>query len=151
MKIDIYFILFLTSYFKKIDCSLFEQPYLKDAWGFKINWTDLEDGWNDAKRKLMVRQKRSFTLRQNDIPRYTEKGYKKMKINENLFSMIKRVKESAELRPEFCEVPNYENNCYRVKKEHDMSTINGTRELIGIFKSSARLVGCELESRTSPV
>ena len=66
---------------------------------------------------MFTRQVLVFHHRQSQLGIVVIKFKTQQRVSENLLSMIKRVKESAELRPEFCEVPNYENNCYRVKKE----------------------------------
>ena len=31
-----------------------DNKYFKDLWGFEMNWTNPEDGWNEMKRKQII-------------------------------------------------------------------------------------------------
>ena len=70
MTIVIKYLLFLVlrvkshlSHYQSLDNSFFQ-----DSWGYKINWTNPEDGWNLEKRKMFIDTKRSVSLHQNDVP-----------------------------------------------------------------------------------
>ena len=133
MTIVIKYLLFLVlrvkshlSHYQSLDNSFFQ-----DSWGYKINWTNPEDGWNLEKRKMFIDTKRSVSHHQNDVPRYTKIGYKKMSIPKPLYSHIVEMKSRSILKPEYCDIPNSYNNCYRVKNVSVIPFRNRTREIAG--------------------
>ena len=74
-----------------------ERKVFVDLYGFKYNWTDPEEGWNDARRKKIFREHRRNTEQADTMPQFTKLGYKKMKMPKGLLqvtsfmSLIKRL------------------------------------------------------------
>ena len=92
--------------------------YFKDLWGYKVNWRDLKDGWNDEKRALILAAEKDMLEQRQSVPKITENGYEMMKIPLDLYQKILEVKAnvSTSVVPELCDVPNYEDNCYEILK-----------------------------------
>ena len=90
--------------------------YFKDLWGYKVNWRDLKDGWNDEKRALILAAEKDMLEQRQSVPKITENGYEMMKIPLDLYQKILEVKAnvSTSVVPELCDVPNYEDNCYEI-------------------------------------
>ena len=90
--------------------------YFKDLWGYKVNWRDLKDGWNDEKRALILAAEKDMLEQRQSVPKITENGYEMMKIPPDLYQKILEVKAnvSTSVVPELCDVPNYEDNCYEI-------------------------------------
>ena len=49
----------------------------------------------------------------NEMPKFTKYGYKKMKMPEELHSLILQVRNSSRPISETCHIPNCELNCYK--------------------------------------
>lgn len=113
--------------------SCLNKSSFKDSWGFRYNWTDLEDGWNYEKKILAVEYKLSLAQRQNDVPKFTKSGYKKMTIPKELYNLIMKARNESQLTPEHCDMPNPYNNCYRIKVKHHVPFVNRTRTELGTF------------------
>ena len=102
-----------------------------DLWGYTVDWTNKEDGWNDEKRELYLgRNARIYTLAKK-VPEYTLDGYRKLKIPGKLYLRILQARSSSKLEPEKCLIPNSVNNCYRVKNELTIPMKSGQIEVLG--------------------
>ena len=105
--------------------------YFKDLWGYKVNWRDLKDGWNDEKRALILAAEKDMLEQRQSVPKITENGYEMMKIPPDLYQKILEVKAnvSTSVVPELCDVPNYEDNCYEILtyKGHQIASIMFTK------------------------
>ena len=51
----------------------------------------------------------------NEIPKLSKYGYKKMKMPEELHSLMLQVRNSSQPTIETCHIPNCEFNCYRLE------------------------------------
>lgn len=113
------------------------QPYFIDLFGYKVNWTDESDGWNQEFRQRFISyneknlgdlyvydfystfQTRNmiFTVQSKGVPSFTSTGYKKMKIPPLLFESILNSKSMAtKIEPELCRMDDPPvQNCFRIK------------------------------------
>jgi hypothetical protein len=103
-------------------------PIFYDLWGYPVNWTNPQDGWDEQMRKSMV-QLMSHTLIQSaEMPAYTDFGYEKRGIPDDLFKTIlenQRINET--LKWEDC-IPSPHINCE--------SIVNGAK----INKNNVQLI-----------
>ena len=108
---------------------------------FSVSWTNEKDGWNLEKR-LHFLARREIMLQQtetNEVPTFTKHGYKRLKIPIALYDKILSIRNSSELVPEACHVPNSLNNCYSIRQVHAVPLKHGKRELIGILGKTYHL------------
>ena len=62
--------------------------YFIDLFGYKVNLTDFEDGWNMDKRMNFQSIQTRNELQPKLVPKLTEFGYEKKKIPEKLHKFI---------------------------------------------------------------
>ena len=108
------------------------KDYIKDLWGYVINWTNKDDGWNLDKRLHFLANRKHILMQTNVVPRYTKRGYKKLNIPTSLYQDILNLRNHSKLTPETCEIPNHRDNCYSIKTVHAVPMKHGTREITGI-------------------
>ena len=106
---------------------------IKDLWGFTVNWTNKDDGWNLDKRLHFLANRKQILWQTNVVPRYTKGGYKKLKIPASLYHDILAIRNSSKLTPETCEIPNHRDNCYGIRTVHAVPLKHGTREVTGTY------------------
>ena len=88
-----------------------------DLWGFKHNWQDPEDGWDEKQRKLFISRQKEGIFQTKRIPEYTKHGYKKMPMPPKLYKIIYDLrKNSSFFTPEPCVVDQL-SNCMRKNKD----------------------------------
>ena len=105
----------------------------KDAWGFSYDITNLEDGWNKEKMKLC--QKNEYLMQEQiaRIPTFTTTGFVKLKIPKELFTVLKNDFRHLKLVDEDCQIPNCNNNCYRMMNVHEFPLKSKTKQISGMF------------------
>ena len=137
MKVVLLFITFLSFTNSRKNVFLwdklqrYEKSFIKDLWGYNVNWTNTDDGWNSEKRDLFIKLKSKILEQTHQFPMYSKYGYKKMKIPRALFDKIIDLKSNETLIPEVCQVPNPFNNCYRLKTVFGVPFLNGSMNIIG--------------------
>ncbi len=62
-------------------------PFFTDLWGYKINWLDPEDGWDNLKRSELLKLHLNNIKQPDELTRYTKMGYKKVKIPTQLYQV----------------------------------------------------------------
>ena len=88
-----------------------DQNIFTDLWGYGVNWTNKEDGWNIDKKLLILSAKKEIIRQMQIMPKFTKQGFKKMKIPKELHLRLLQARNNSVLSPEFCQIPNFENNC----------------------------------------
>ena len=63
-------------------------PFYIDIHGIKVNWTNPDDGWDEAARKGHIELDSRARYQHELIPKLTQLGYKKMDIPQELYQMI---------------------------------------------------------------
>ena len=106
----------------------------EDAWGKEINWYDPDNGWNEERRKLFLKDYKLSILQSKIMPAYTQQGFVKMKIPSQLNELINKAKDGADIVTEPC--ISIRQNCARI-------TEDGT---IGIHKYDILVAICGLRN-----
>ena len=88
----------------------------QDLWGYKHNWLDPEDGWDENQRNLFISRQKQGIYQTKHIPKYTKHGYKKMDMPPKLYKLIYDLRNSSVFEPEIC-VESQLSNCNRKKKD----------------------------------
>ena len=96
----------------------------KDQWGFPVNWTDPEEGWDESKRKKLLEMDKKITKQSTKVKKFTKDGFKKMAIPQELYKTLVKVKSQLTLETENCVINDSSNGCYRLKKVNG-KTITG--------------------------
>ena len=118
---------------------LLKQPFYIDPNGFKINWTDPQDGWNLASRLMQIKLQRRYEYQRKVMPKFTELGYIKMKIPPRVFEVILEEKLDH-LEPEGCDDKSGTGisiNCRRVDPENGQYILNNNNF---IFNFGSKLI-----------
>ena len=63
-------------------------PFYIDIHGIQVNWTNPNDGWDEAARKGHIELDSRARYQHELIPKLTQLGYKKMDIPQELYQMI---------------------------------------------------------------
>ena len=63
-------------------------PFYIDIHGIKVNWTNPDDGWDEAAQKGHIELDSRARYQHELIPKLTQLGYKKMDIPQELYQMI---------------------------------------------------------------
>ena len=84
----LYFITIFSPNSIKCSEDLLNEEHYTDLFGYKVNWTDFEDGWNEDKRINFLQIQTRNELQPKLVPKFTESGYEKRKIPENLYYFI---------------------------------------------------------------
>jgi len=79
-----------------------EAPYFEDLWGYKVAWRLEEDGWDDRKRRQMLNLDKRNRVQPQFVPAFTELGYKKMKIPQQLYDFIREQRIDFPTKTEDC-------------------------------------------------
>ena len=93
----------------------------KDLWGYKHNWLDSEDGWDENRRKLFISRQKKGIYQTKHIPKYTKHGYKKMKIPTELYELINKIRRDIVFETEIFKDPDI-TNCHRLKADGTKGT-----------------------------
>ena len=109
-----------------------KEKYFKDLWGYKVNCSDPDDGWNEIKQKMFLVGKRRTLQQINEFPMYTKYGFKKTRIPKDLYKDILDIRNNSTLEVETCEYPNSKNNCYKIKTIPAVPMKRGYRHLPGM-------------------
>ena len=92
LKTFVIFLNFYSTLCEHEDKTL-DKPYFIDHLGYKLNWTDLNDGWTQSWRETYMKLQKRINLQIGmGPPRFTKLGYKKMKIPEHLLETLKTQK-----------------------------------------------------------
>ena len=91
------------------------QKYFTDLWGYKVDWRNPADGWNEKKRTMMLAAKKLIIRQMQVMPKFSKLGYKKMKIPKELHLKLLEARNQSKLIGEECIIPNYFNNCYKFR------------------------------------
>ena len=65
-----------------------KQDFFIDMWGFKVNWTNLDDGWTDARRRRVLSLRSKMKKQMTQVPKFTKVGIKKVKVPKNLHEFL---------------------------------------------------------------
>ena len=65
-----------------------QKPYYEDHFGIKMDWMDPNNGWFRHRRLEWMYFRKSINKQLIDMPRYTQLGFKKMKIPKKLYDLI---------------------------------------------------------------
>ena len=98
----------------------------KDQWGFPVNWTDPEEGWDESKRKKLLEMDKKITKQSTKVKKFTKDGFKKMAIPQELYRTLVKVKSQLTLETENCVINDSSNGCYRLKKVNG-KTVTGIK------------------------
>ena len=52
------------------------REHFEDHWGYKVNWGNREDGWDEKKKKSLIGLHDSISVQQTYVPTFTELGNK---------------------------------------------------------------------------
>ena len=114
-----------------------DKPYFVDLWGYVMNWTDPEEGWSELKRKSTLHANDLMIKQMDSLKQYSKHGYKKMKIPQDLLSMINEIRSNSKLEPETCLIDDSLSGCHRYRTELVIPMVEGLRHFPGrIFGSS---------------
>lgn len=59
-----------------------------DLWGYPVNWTNPQDGWDDEMRQSMLQLTHYIKEQSSQLAPYTQRGYKKISIPSLLYNHI---------------------------------------------------------------
>jgi len=82
---------------------LAQNPTYTDWWGVVYNWTSIDAGWYPMKKQYYLRQIELLKFQTKAIRRFTEIGYKVMKIPPVLYETILNQRNMQSLQKEDCE------------------------------------------------
>ena len=105
----------------------------KDQWGFSVNWTDPEEGWDESKRKKLLEMDKKITKQSTKVKKFTKDGFKKMAIPQELYKTLIKVKSQLTLETENCVMNDSSNGCYRLKKVNGKTVTGKSKILSSIF------------------
>ena len=114
---------------------IFGHDHFTDKWGFNVNWTDRDDGWDDAKRQqlmeLHIKNEVQPTIGEKDkngtfflsdlnqikisVPALTALGFEKRRIPIELYDFILDQICPNDFKPEHCPTTAH-LNCARLDK-----------------------------------
>merc|ERR1711874_783755 len=100
----------------------------EDAWGKEINWYDPDNGWNEEKRKLFLKDYNLSISQSKIMPAYTQQGFVKMKIPSQLNELINKAKDGVDIVTESC--ISIRQNCARITEDGNIEMKNNTQVLI---------------------
>ena len=63
-------------------------PVYDDLWGYPVNWTNPQDGWDDEMRQSMLQLTHYIKEQSSQLAPYTQRGYKKISIPSLLYNHI---------------------------------------------------------------
>ena len=78
------------------------KPFYIDPTFIKINWTDLNDGWDEAARLDYLELVRKLKYQRKIMPKFTELGFIKKEIPKRVLDVILREKSKHSV-PEGCD------------------------------------------------
>lgn len=91
------------------------EPVYVDLWGFAVNWTNANDGWDSEMRESMI-DLTNYVLHQSaSLEAYTDRGYDKMPIPSDLYSLLLNKRQTKRLKTEACRASPY-TNCMKLDK-----------------------------------
>ena len=97
-------------------CSLHDNSKMfEDAWGKEINWYDPDNGWNEERRTLFLKDYKLSISQSKIMPAYTQQGFVKMKIPSQLNELINKAKDGANIVTESC--VSIRQNCARITED----------------------------------
>ena len=132
LLMDSSFVLVKCDY-KISSCSFHDNSKMfEDAWGKEINWYDPDNGWNEERRKLFLKDYNLSISQSKIMPAYTQQGFVKMKIPSQLNELINKAKDGADIVTESC--ISIRQNCARITEDGN----------IGIYIDMILVVICGL-------
>ena len=81
------YILILLPFVSRLQAGITDSFYI-DIHGIKVNWTNPDDGWDEAARKGHIELDNRARYQHELIPKLTQLGYKKMDIPQELYRKI---------------------------------------------------------------
>ena len=110
-----------------------EADHFTDISGFKVNWRDPEDGWDEMKRRHLIKEHDGNIKTRAFVPALSETGalnflpmtnvfretflvYKKMKIPKDVYDYLMLAKQDSVSEPEKCDSQGM-HNCDRIISE----------------------------------
>lgn len=94
------------------------EPVYVDLWGFAVNWTNPNDGWDSEMRESMI-DLTNYVLHQSaSLEAYTDRGYDKMPIPSDLYSLLLTKRQTKQLKSEPCRISPY-TNCMKTTKNFE--------------------------------
>ena len=95
---------------------IISQPSFTDMWGYTVNWTDPEDGWNEARRRQVLNLRTKMKKQMSEVPHFTKNGYKKMKMPGNLHQFLLERRNLSDVSHEDCKTWDPSYNCQKIVK-----------------------------------
>ena len=90
------------------------KPVYYDLWGYPVNWTDPNDGWDKDMRKSLLDLTNFIVTQSAALTNYTEIGYLKMPIPSKLYQQILDQRQIQKLKWEDCR-PSPFTNCLAIR------------------------------------
>ncbi|XP_059089948.1 uncharacterized protein LOC131885796 isoform X2 [Tigriopus californicus] len=79
-----------------------EEDTFEDVAGFKVQWNDPEDGWDEEKREDLLLIHSKNLLQPRYVPKLTKTGYRKIKIPDELYEFLLEQRNIFDLSWENC-------------------------------------------------
>ena len=131
------------------------KPFYIDPTFIKINWTDLNDGWDEAARLDYLDLVRKLKYQRKIMPKFTKLGYIKMEIPQRVLDVILKEKFKHSV-PEGCDPiigTSWSINCRKIDDEGRIMSKNNIHlfhfgsDLI-VKKGEACYSGCGKNTKT---
>ena len=86
---------------------------ITDMWGFRHNWTNIDEGWYPLRKYIYLDRLELQKKQRNTVKKFTEFGYKVMKIPTFLYETLINQRDEASIREENCENVKLSNVCFK--------------------------------------
>ena len=87
---------------------------ITDMWGFKHNWTNIDEGWYPLRRYIYLDLLELEKKQRRTVKKFTEFGYKVMKIPTFLYQTLISQRDEASIREENCENVKLSHVCFKL-------------------------------------